>query len=665
MKLLADGKILIAGTTAYFIGIHDREDQIALARLNPDGTLDQGFGKSGILKLRSDDGIAGETLIGIAPQADEGVVVVSSHQVVKLGVDGKVDSGYGTGGTAQLGAVSLVSLHVDSGDALAVAGSSETQSQAGTCCAGSAQDAFFLAHLTPAGKADPAFSAGVGIARLGSAGEYRARAVLWEADGSVLIAGATVNLAPSCSLPYCPITPALARFDAVGNPDSGFGVGGLVRLERVAGGQVLDLLSRDSARLVAAGGGGPDGSVAFLAALDGRGALEPGFGDDGILGEREPQPSEQIGAPALAIARDGKILAADSNNAGVEWGPSIIRYTRNGHVDRSFNDGKGYSPSAGSENAVALAVDRGGASVLLTRAATVSKLTVGGRTDARFGDRGSTSLRPKKGSPHFRDVAVQPDGKILVAGTDNWLGRRGHMLVARLLSNGRLDPSFGHHGYATVGCRQRNRCKANRVLLQPDGRILLAGRLIGPDTGYGPYKEEPSRLALARLLPNGRPDPSFAHHGFRSLKVSGYSEARSLALLRGEILVGALTKPYRGSTGAVVRFRANGSLDHRFGRGGISRAFPRRSGFPVTVLQTAHRLLIVTNGKVPRVFALRPNGRSDRSYRRLPPRTTMHHLVSGPSAALQHGRAVLAWTQWSGRRKEPTIRLRLTRLTNR
>ncbi len=538
------------------------------------------------------------------------------------------------------------------------------------CCSGSDADDFFVAHLGPEGRLDPAFAGGAGIAKVDGGGADEANVVLWGADESVLVGGSATAMDSTCRLvPGCLARPALARFTAAGNPDPSFGKGGLFTIDSLAGADpygdgVLDLIPHHGGGVIAAGGGGPGGSVAFLAAVSAKGVLEQDFGTGGIIQERSPEPSEQIGTPALAVTSDGKILAADWNNAGAGYGaPSVIRYSSKGKVDHSFGAGKGYVQSSGTDNAVALAVDKAGGSALLTNPGTVSRFTPGGRVDPRFAKGGSVTL--KSAPAHFRAIAVLPEGRTLVAGTTDWLGGRSQMLVARLLPNGRLDPAFGRHGYATVGCRHGDRCKANRILVQGDGRILLAGRVLGSHRGIGRYSEESSRMALARLMPNGAPDRSFGHDGLATLRVSSHSEANALAIVPGGIVVAGWGLSRSGSIGVLARFRFDGSLDRGFGKAGLVRAFPRKSGIPTEILPTRRRILVVTRGPRPVVLDFGRDGHLDRGYRRLPKRVLMPRLVSGPTAALQHGKVVLAWTQSRRPRSSFPITLRLTRLSDR
>jgi|GEM_PF-1218548 len=665
------GQIFVAGVNVYATGTHGCFCQLGVAHINPDGTLDKGFGGDGLAGLFTDleigDPQLRTELKGLAPQGDGGVVLVTADSALKLTPTGKLDTAYGKDGEVTPRPETVVGFRALPGDVVELAGTSDGQP------ADDGGGDFFVGRYGSTGRPDPAFAGGGGVATIDFGADEWASTAWFGADGSILLGGSTTIGSKGCvAAGTCGSTPALARFTAAGIPDGSFGDGGRVRIEALRGasggsGGVIDLLVRDDGGIVAVGSAGPFSSVAFIAALDAGGALVPGFGAGGLVTERRSRPSDQIGDPAVEIGPGRRIYAALSNSAGAGYaGPSVIRYLPDGRLDRSFGEEPGYVRSAAGEEATALAIDKAGGSVLLTNPNQVYRFTPEGKIDPRFAAGERVLLR--RAPAHFRDVAIQPDGRILVAGTSSWYGDRGRMLVARLLPNGRLDPGFGNHGYAAVGCKRRSQCRAVRVLLRHDGRILLAGGATHQG-GIGRYNEEPSRIAVAQLLPNGRPDPRFGTEGFLTLKLGNYSLGTSLALSRGRIFVGGLTQTKRGIRGVVARLRSDGRVDRGFADHGFLRAFPKAVGVPSELLSTKGRLIVVTktvdssNPSRP-VLGFRSDGRPDPSYRRLATDALMPRLGSGPGAALQGGRVILAWTQVNKPKGggERNISLRLTRL---
>jgi uncharacterized delta-60 repeat protein len=156
-----------------------------------------------------------------------------------------------------------------------------------------------------------------------------------------------------------------------------------------------------------------------------------------------------------------------------------------------------------------------------------------------------------------RAVAVQPDGKIVAAGTDF-----SHIRVVRYDADGSLDPSFGSGGVVTtpVGTGAAD---ASAILLQPDGKIVVGGESsVGLQTVF----------TLVRYDTNGSLDPTFGGGGVVTTAVgAGDSAVKALVLQPdGKIVadgdaVGAASEGVPG----LVRYNTDGSLDATFGNGGI------------------------------------------------------------------------------------------------
>lgn len=175
-----------------------------------------------------------------------------------------------------------------------------------------------------------------------------------------------------------------------------------------------------------------------------------------------------------------------------------------------------------------------------------------GRLDTGFGIAGTAQLPFEPAAA----AARQADGAIVVVG-----GSR-RFSVARLRPDGRLDPSFGTDGVVTTsfGARSTGQPYVNApsaVAVQSDGRIVVGGRSC-------------LNAALARYLPDGRPDPAFGTAGLVTahLGSTDYSAFAQIALQRdGKIVATVDIGPNPGSVG-VVRFSQRGTPDVAFGRRG-------------------------------------------------------------------------------------------------
>jgi uncharacterized delta-60 repeat protein len=162
------------------------------------------------------------------------------------------------------------------------------------------------------------------------------------------------------------------------------------------------------------------------------------------------------------------------------------------------------------------------------------------------------------------DVAVQPDGKILVTGPATCEQLESCFAAARLNADGTLDAGFGTGGMARHAPVRRTR--ASDIAVQPDGRLVLAGEWF-----QGGDANDDDLACVMRLLPDGRLDPSFSRDGMARLDHGHGDDYLTGVAIQGRRIVvagaGRLIEGLRGSF-AVTRFRADGSLDRAFGRRG-------------------------------------------------------------------------------------------------
>jgi len=104
----------------------------------------------------------------------------------------------------------------------------------------------------------------------------------------------------------------------------------------------------------------------------------------------------------------------------------------------------------------------------------LARYGITGTLDVTFGTGGLVTTTLPVGSLWGEAVALQPDGKIIVAG----YGGEGstatfNYVLARYDSNGMLDTGFGSQGMVTTTIGTDDRCYA--VAVQPDGKIVVGG----------------------------------------------------------------------------------------------------------------------------------------------------------------------------------------------
>jgi uncharacterized delta-60 repeat protein len=164
----------------------------------------------------------------------------------------------------------------------------------------------------------------------------------------------------------------------------------------------------------------------------------------------------------------------------------------------------------------------------------VLRLLPSGQVDAAFYMPATVML------PTIRTAAIQPDGKILLAGLPNTYSQAPCLL--RLNADGSLDQTFR----AALGNARTDYVQT--LAVQPDGRIMVGGRFTQPATG------------LVRLLPDGTYDPSFQ----ATLGGGGIAE-EVLCRPNGRILVaGSSSLVVQGRAGGLHQLLANGQRDPDF-----------------------------------------------------------------------------------------------------
>lgn len=245
----------------------------------------------------------------------------------------------------------------------------------------------------------------------------------------------------------------------------------------------------------------------------------------------------------------------------------VTVYGPPGSLDTSFQGGKVLTPLGGADAyAYAIAAQPDGKLVL---AGTnhdhygdfaVLRLTRDGEPDPTFGKLGQVSTPIGENLDVARAVAVDAQGRIVVAGTATG-AKLADFAVARYLPNGKLDPSFGELGTRIYPLGD-DADTAYAILIQPDGKILIGG-----DTNRG---ENGLDFALLRLLEDGKPDPDFGDDGVVTQDVASFGARDSIYALALQEIDGEQRIVAAGGEGdfELARFHADGSLDATFGEDG-------------------------------------------------------------------------------------------------
>ena len=194
----------------------------------------------------------------------------------------------------------------------------------------------------------------------------------------------------------------------------------------------------------------------------------------------------------------------------------------------------------------------GGAVLTLAPAAAA----VPGDLDPAFSSDGKVTTDVTSGVDIGVGVAIQGDGKIVVAG--EVAGGGGRLGLTRYNEDGSLDTSFSADGKLTTNFTSGDDV-ASDVVIQPDGKIVAAGRAGGSG----------GQFAVARYNADGTLDSSFSGDGKQTTNfTSGNDWAFGLALQADGKIVAVGRAAGAGGRFAVVRYNADGTLDAGFSSDG-------------------------------------------------------------------------------------------------
>jgi uncharacterized delta-60 repeat protein len=292
--------------------------------------------------------------------------------------------------------------------------------------------------------------------------------------------------------------------------------------------------------------------------------------------------------------------------------PALLSAAR-GDLDPTFGTGgKVTTDFGGNETAWGVAVQPDGKAVVAgTRFDmgpsddfVLARYTVNGALDATFDGDGKVTTDFGGRSDGADDVAIQPDGKMVVAGSGfPAVVRPVDFALARYNRDGTLDTTFGDGGKVLTTFEPNSIDRANAVVIQPDGRIVAAG-----STRSGPTSE----FAVARYLPNGSLDQSFDEDG-RAVTPISTGVVFDLALQRDGKLVAAGWSNPGGFDIALARYNPDGSPDRSFDGDGVMvvASFRPASSFAAKVLvQPDGKILTGGNG----LARFNPDGSVDSSF---------------------------------------------------
>jgi len=332
---------------------------------------------------------------------------------------------------------------------------------------------FCLARYLPNGALDTSFNAtGKVLTAIGQSRDY-ATAIALQPDSKIVVVGYCDN---GSNFDVC-----IARYLPSGALDASFNsTGKVVAPIGSSDDSARALVLQSDGKIVVAGYCNNGSKFAFcLARFLPSGALDSSFNATGKVITSFGTGTDQ--AQALVLQADGKIIAAGSCPDGNNYAFCLARYLPSGELDSSFNGtGKVITTIGSGGDATAISLQPDNKVIVAGACRTggnydfcVARYLPNGSLDTSFNSTG-TAVNPIGSSDDYaRAIALQPDGKIVLAGYC-FDSNNSYFCVARYLPSGALDSSFSTDGKVTslIGLSQ---AAALSVALQPDGKVVAAG----------------------------------------------------------------------------------------------------------------------------------------------------------------------------------------------
>jgi len=411
-------------------------------------------------------------------------------------------------------------------------------------------------------------------------GTDAARAVALQSDGKIVVGGdGYVDWATDF---------AAARYNGDFRLDTVFGGAGIATTNVDFDDQAWGVAIQPDGKIVLGGhdrigtGWGDDDYA--VVRYDNNGILDTAaFNPTGAFGDVVQRPGMvdtqvgtlwDLGRPMLLQA-DGKIVVTGLvrvGGVGGQYDFAVVRYNANGSLDTAtFGGGTGkvVTPVGTGDdygNALAVKADPGGYILVAGSSFNTNwdfsmvRYNLDGTLDTSFGGgTGKVITDLRGGADWAAGVAVQPDGKIVVAGNSS-NGANTDFAVVRYNADGSLDTSFGSGGmvFTPIGPADDD---GSGVALQPDGKIVAVGSAQN-GSNYD--------FAMVRYNANGSLDTSFGFGGKVTTPIRGGNDQASAVVLQADGRIVVAGESYNTLTQdtdfAMVRYSPDGSIDNSCGQ---------------------------------------------------------------------------------------------------
>jgi len=353
---------------------------------------------------------------------------------------------------------------------------------------GETDNAIGLARYNTNGSLDTSFdSDGTLINGSGSDNLYRPLRVIVQSDGKILVGG--YYEFQCIHAPEVPVFPKffLKRFNSNGTVDTTFDTDGNVFFDIGSTSYGQDFALQSDGKIVMVGNTAGTTGDFIVARFTSSGALDTTFSSDGWTVDNIGSSTDV--AHGVALQSDGKIVVAGESGGNL----AVARYTTSGALDTTFSsDGKDtVDLGTSTDFGFGVAIQSDGKIVIAGTGSQISvvRYTTSGALDTTFSSDGIASDGFGSGLSQGYQVALQSNGKIVIAGHHS-----GDFAIARYTTSGALDTTFSDNGHRTMSFSAIARAYA--VAIQSDGKIVAAGSN-GSDFGVGRFEGDTVSLLLS------------------------------------------------------------------------------------------------------------------------------------------------------------------------
>ena len=617
--LQPDGKIIVAGTSSRY-----PQFDMAVARYNPNGSLDTTFDGDGLVKVDFQN--SDERGYAVVLQTDGKIIVGGVSYIstwgdfalARLCTNGALDDGINCGSPGFGSGGKVITDFSGSSDWISGLAVYDGKIIAGG--SGGNKD-FAVARYNSDGKLDTSFGGtGKRSVSLGSGWDY-GQDVVVQSDGKIILAGG--GYAGDWNTDF-----GLVRFNTDGNLDVTFDGDGKVLTEFFGNSdRILSVTLQGDAVLAVGYAMHCYGADLAVARYNVNGSLDTTFDGDGKV---TTDFGGYDAANSVAVQADGQVVVAgDSGEDPSNEGIALARYNTNGSLDGTFDgDGKVLTDNGGYHLGYSVAAEGGKIFVAgwsnnsRNHDFALVRFENNGSLDTGFAANGMATADFSAGDDMAVAMAVQTDNKIVLAGR-TLQGSNSDFALARYCPDGKLDDGVncGTSGFGVGGMTVTDfgaNDYGQSLLIQADGKIVVTGY-----TSSCPSSD----FAIARYNPNGSLDTSFNGDGKATVDFTGqWDEAHDVARQPdGKLIVVGMSRVTNSTADfALVRFCSNGVLDdgincgsQGFGSGGKTTTdfFSDADGAVAVAIQSDNKIIVAGEAYVSsNDFALArycPDGKLD------------------------------------------------------